>query len=134
MDRPTGPEPDRADYAADPLPAEAEPDARFTFANERTFLAWIRTAIALIVAGLAITQLLPPFAFTGGRRVVGLPLIALGAVLAFVSFRQWEANQHALRTGQPLPRSLLPRILAVAIALLAVIAIVFVLVSHEPGP
>jgi putative membrane protein len=115
-------------------PAEAEPDARFTFANERTFLAWIRTAIALVVAGLAITQLLPPFAFTGGRRVVGLPLIALGAVLAFVSFRQWEANQHALRTGEPLPRSLLPRVLAVAIALLAAIAIVFVLVSHEPGP
>jgi putative membrane protein len=37
-----------------------EPDARFTFANERTFLAWNRTAVALVVAGLAITQLLPP--------------------------------------------------------------------------
>ena len=38
-----------------------EPDARFTFANERTFLAWSRTALALVVAGLAIVQLLPPF-------------------------------------------------------------------------
>ena len=38
-----------------------EPDARFTFANERTFLAWNRTALALVVAGLAIAQLLPPF-------------------------------------------------------------------------
>lgn len=127
-----------ADPANPAIPAnpaeESEPDARFTFANERTFLAWIRTAIALVVAGLAITQLLPPFAFTGGRRVVGLPLIALGAVLAFVSFRQWEANQRALRTGGPLPRSLLPRVLALAIALLAAMAVVFVLVSHEPGP
>ena len=39
----------------------SEPDARFTFANERTFLAWSRTAIALVVAGLAAIQLLPPF-------------------------------------------------------------------------
>ena len=38
-----------------------EPDARFTFANERTFLAWSRTGLALIVAGLGIVQLLPPF-------------------------------------------------------------------------
>jgi putative membrane protein len=38
-----------------------EPDARFTFANERTFLAWIRTALALIVTGVAATQLLPKF-------------------------------------------------------------------------
>ena len=38
-----------------------EPDPRFTFANERTFLAWSRTALALVVAGLGIVQLLPPF-------------------------------------------------------------------------
>ena len=40
---------------------DAEPDARFTLANERTFLAWSRTALALVTAGLAIVQLLPPF-------------------------------------------------------------------------
>ena len=38
-----------------------EPDPRFTFANERTFLAWSRTALALVVAGLGVVQLLPPF-------------------------------------------------------------------------
>ncbi len=52
----------------------SEPDARFTFANERTFLAWSRTALALVVAGLAVIQLLlsfPEFPRTGtssGRR------------------------------------------------------------------
>ena len=57
--------------------AEAEPDVRFSYANERTFLAWIRTSLGLITAGLAITQLLPPFDVPGGRRLIGLPLIAL---------------------------------------------------------
>ena len=46
---------------ARPSPEDREPDVRFSYANERTFLAWIRTALALMTAGLAITQLLPPF-------------------------------------------------------------------------
>ena len=33
-----------------------EPDARFTFANERTFLAWNRTALGCVVAGLAVSH------------------------------------------------------------------------------
>jgi len=57
----------------------SDPDPRFSFANERTFLAWIRTALALIAGGLAITQLLPSFGFTGGRRFLGLPLMAVDA-------------------------------------------------------
>ena len=62
-----------------------EPDARFTLANERTFLAWNRTALALISVGLAVTQLLPPFRVTFGRRIIGLPLIVLGAVFLTVT-------------------------------------------------
>ena len=58
---------------------EKEPDARFTYANERTFLAWNRTALALIATGVAATQLLPEFHVNGGRRILGLPMIALGA-------------------------------------------------------
>ena len=68
----------------------AEPDARFTFANERTFLAWTRTALALVVAGLAIIQLLPPFpGVPWGRHVLGVPLIALGAVISVTGYREW---------------------------------------------
>src|SRR6266542_1959938 len=90
-----------------------EPDARFSFANERTFLAWIRTSLALVAAGVAVTQVLPAFRIAGGRRVLGLPLIALGAVLAFTSYWHWEASERALRLGRPLPPSRLPQILAV---------------------
>jgi putative membrane protein len=111
-----------------------EPDARFTFANERTFLAWNRTAVALVVAGLAITQLLPPFpGIPGGRHIVGVPLIVLGIVLSLTSYRQWAQNQRALRLGQPLPGSNLPGLLTVLVAAVAAVATVLVLVSRGSG-
>ena len=110
--------------------AGTEPDARFTFANERTFLAWSRTALALVVAGLAIAQLLPPFpGVPAGRHVIAIPLIILGAVISVVSYLEWRRNQRALRLKQPLPRSLLPRVLAISIAVMAAVAITVVLVS-----
>ena len=110
--------------------AAHEPDARFTFANERTFLAWIRTALALVAAGLAIVQLLPPFhGIRWGRHAIGIPLILLGAVVAVRSYQEWAVNQRALRAGRPLRRSLLPELLAVVIALVAAAAAVLALVS-----
>src|SRR3954468_12177273 len=84
-----------------------EPDPRFSYANERTFLAWCRTALALMTAGLAITQLLPPFDIPGGRRLIGIPLIVAGTVLAAGSLLQWARNERAMRLGRPLPRSYL---------------------------
>jgi putative membrane protein len=107
-----------------------EPDARFTFANERTFLAWSRTALALVVAGLAIVQLLPPFpGVPWGRHVLGLPLIVFGAIVAVVAYREWMTSQRALRLGKPLSRSVMPVLLAVIIAVMAVISAVVVLAS-----
>lgn len=107
-----------------PRPHEigTDPDVRFTYANERTFLAWNRTALALIATGLAVTSLLPKFNVPGGRRLVGVPLIALGAVIAIASFRRWLANERAMRTGQSLPPSSLPRILAIGIGVAALVA------------
>jgi putative membrane protein len=107
-----------------------EPDARFTFANERTFLAWSRTALALVVAGLAIVQLLPPFPGVPlGRHLLGVPLIVLGAVLAIVAYGEWVRNQRALRRGDPLPHSVMPWILAATIAGMAIIAAIVLLIS-----
>jgi len=111
-------------------PAETEPDPRFTLANERTFLAWSRTALALVAAGLGIVQLLPPFhGVPIGRHLVGIPLIILGAVIAVIAYVDMMRNQRALRRDQPLPRSLLPRVLAVTIGGVAVVAATVVLLS-----
>jgi putative membrane protein len=117
--------------ADDPAAADGtEPDVRFTFANERTFLAWNRTALALVVAGLAIVQLLPPFPHVPwGRHIIGTPLILLGTVIAVISYLRWTANQRALRHGQPLRRSSLPVILAATIAVIGLAAAVLALIS-----
>lgn len=107
-----------------------EPDARFTFANERTFLAWSRTSLALVVAGLAVVQLLPPFpGVPWGRRAIGTPLILLGAVVSAVSYLEWMASQRAMRLGEPIRRSRLPRLLAAAIAAIGLLAAAVVLAA-----
>ena len=85
-----------------------EPDPRFTLANERTYLAWIRTSLALIGGGLAAGQLIE-FQSEVARLLVALPPIVLGAALALTSYRRWEANQRALRLGEPLPMGGPPR-------------------------
>jgi len=114
----------------DPAGDGTEPDPRFTFANERTFLAWSRTALALVVAGLGVVQLLPPFpGVPWGRHVLGIPLIVFGAAVAVAAYGEWVRNQRAMRHGRPLPRSVMPRLLAAVITVIAAIAAVVVLVS-----
>ena len=108
---------------------EEEPDVRFTYANERTFLAWNRTALALIATGIAATQLLPEFHVEGGRRILGLPMIALGALVAFTSYRHWKDNERAMRRGEALPRSPMPLVLSIGIGIVAVIAVVLALLG-----
>jgi putative membrane protein len=115
-DTPTSSDPDSG--------AEREIDVRFSYANERTFLAWNRTALALIATGVAATQLLPKFDVTFGRRLLGLPLIALGAIIALTSYSHWQANERAMRRGEPLVPSRIPLILSIGIGVVAVVAVV----------
>jgi putative membrane protein len=113
---------------------ESEPDARFTFANERTFLAWHRTALALVVAGLAIIQLLPPFpGIPVGRHLLAVPLIVLGGTLSVGSYLEWARHQRAMRRGEPLGNSVLPRVLAIAITVLSLAAAVLSLLAPGSG-
>lgn len=129
-------EPEPADATETPVeppttPIEHEVDVRFSYANERTFLAYNRTALAFITAGLAITQLLPPFSFPGGRRVIGLPLILLGIVISIVSLRQWRLNEQAMRRQEPLPRSPLPVLIGAVLGVSAIISAFLVAVAGQ---
>jgi putative membrane protein len=108
--------------SASPEPEEKEPDPRFTFANERTFLAWNRTALALIVGALAVVQFLK-IGFGGAQLIVAVPLIGLGGAISYASYRLWQDNERALRRGEPLPRSMLPRVLVWSILGLGVVAL-----------
>jgi putative membrane protein len=104
-----------------------EPDPRFTFANERTFLAWTRTGLALIAGGLAAAQALR----IGGRNthlLVAIPAIVLGGLIGAVSYLRWVRTERAMRLGVPIGYSPLTRILAIGVVLLAVISAVFIVV------
>ncbi|MHA6793840.1 YidH family protein [Pseudonocardia bannensis] len=108
-----------------------EPDYRFTLANERTFLAWLRTALALDAAGLAVAHLLPELVVPGAREAVALALVLLGAVVAVSGYRRWRAYQRAMRRDEPLPPTRLPGILMAALTGLAVLTLALLLAG--PG-
>ncbi|MFD1812176.1 YidH family protein [Rhodococcus gannanensis] len=79
-----------------------DPDYRFSFANERTFLAWIRTAFALLTAGAALEVVdlaLPEVA----RRSLGLLLVCTGIAVAVASWLRWARAEAAIRRGEALP-------------------------------
>ncbi len=79
-----------------------EPDPRFTLANERTFLAWARTALGLLATGLAVAELLDSEP-RAARLVISVPLIVMAAVIGIVSYPRWRALERALRLRRPLP-------------------------------
>ncbi len=107
-------------------PEEFEPDYRFTLANERTFLAWLRTALALLAAAVAVVQLVPEFAFPGARQIAGGLLSALAVITVSAGLRRWERVDYAIRRGLPLPRHQIPRVLAAGLILIAGFAVVLV--------
>jgi putative membrane protein len=110
-----------------------DPDYRFSLANERTFLAWIRTALALVAGGLAATQLLPELQIEFAREAIGAGLVGLGTLLAGVAFRRWAINEEAMRLGRPIPASRLPALLAVGVAVVSVGALLLLLADEVLG-
>ncbi len=93
-----------------------EPDYRFTLANERTFLAWVRTALALIAGSVALVQLVPSFTVPGARRILGVGVALAAAAISLVAYRRWVGNETAMRRAGPLPYSRMPAIVAIVLA------------------
>jgi putative membrane protein len=97
------------------------PDYRFSLANERTFLAWIRTGLALIGGGLGVAGFLPPLRVPHLREIVAVTLMLLGAMVAVRAVDHWARAERAMRLGRPLPASRFPGVLAVVVGLGAVL-------------
>lgn len=79
-----------------------EPDPRFSLANERTFLAWVRTALALIALGAALHTLAPELGDEHLARSYSLGSAVLGVLCALEAFRRWYTTERALRAHRPL--------------------------------
>lgn len=103
-----------------------EPDARFSFANERTFLAWIRTALALLVSGVALEGLGVP-AEAGARQALVTILVVLGGLASIAALVRWVQAERALRQSRPLPALSLAPLLAFGLVVVGVVIVVGVL-------
>lgn len=90
----------------------SDPDYRFSLANERTFLAWIRTALGLLAGGVALLALLDDFGNSAVRIATGVAVLVLATVLPPLAYRRWSATEVALRTHTSLPQPGLLRLIA----------------------
>lgn len=105
------------------LPNGTEPDPRFTLANERTFLSWIRTALALLAAGIALEALSAQLLNFELRKPISLSLVTLAILISASACIRWLKIENALRARKPLPFPMLIPVLS--IALLALTAVLF---------
>ncbi|WP_371530098.1 DUF202 domain-containing protein [Streptomyces sp. NBC_01283] len=106
------------------------PDYRFSLANERTFLAWLRTALALIGGGFAVDQFLPDLRW-GWRIGLALALLAAGVLSSLRAVNHWVRCERAMRRGEDLPVSRFPTVLSVTVAVVALAMVVVVLFGWE---
>lgn len=124
---PSEPEPFRRSKLAERLlPGGTEPDPRFTLANERTFLAWIRTSLALLAGGIAIEAFTADLFVQPVRQGIAILLLALGMLLSAGAAVRWLRVERSMRRKAPLPLPLIVPLLAAAGALAAAVIIVVI--------
>ena len=104
------------------------PDYRFSLANERTFLAWIRTALGFLAAGVGLDQLAPDIDSAGARNQVALLLCLIAGVLAIYGYLRWLRNEKAMRLKQDLPYT--RGLIIISTILLMVAGVVMLLVLY----
>ena len=107
-----------------------DPDYRFTLANERTFLAWLRTALALLAGAVALASLVHDFGPREVRIAITALLLVLALVLTVGAYGRWERAERALRENRSLPMGVLPRLVIAGIVLIIAGAAVMVFLAE----
>ena len=110
-----------------------EPDYRFTLANERTFLAWERTALGLLAAAVAVVQLVPELSIAGARHVLGAVLALLAILTAGMGILRWEQVDRAMRRDLPLPRHPTPVYLGIGLVVVGLFTLGLVAIKAVTG-
>jgi putative membrane protein len=106
---------------------EHRPDAEAELANERTYLSWLRTGLALVAAGLGAERILPAEGIVWARQVIGVSLILAGVLTAGLARWRWRAVDRAMRAGGPMPQPVLGYVVGAAIVLGGLATIVLLL-------
>ncbi len=94
-----------------------DPDYRFTLANERTFLAWVRTGLALLAGSVALASLVHDFGPRPLRMSITAFLLLLSLTVTIGAYLRWDRTERALREKRSLPTDPLPRIMVAGVAI-----------------
>ncbi|MET3812555.1 DUF202 domain-containing protein [Arthrobacter sp. UYEF3] len=117
----------RSGFSARILRDGSEPDPRFTLANERTFLAWIRTSLAMLAGGVAVEAFMADLFTPELRKTLAVLLLVLALLIGGGSFFRWLNVERAMRCKSPLPMPWIAPVLAAGGTAVAAIMVVFVL-------
>jgi putative membrane protein len=101
-------------------------DYRMIFAAERTYLAYLRTSLALLAGGVAVVGALPHAGHEDVRRVMGATLVLAGLVTAVGARSRWRRVEAVMRTGGTLPRSAVDLVAVGAIVGAGVLALLYI--------
>lgn len=107
------------------LPGGVEPDPRFTLANERTLLAWMRTSLALIGGGIAVEAFATEAFSPAVRTAASALLLILGIFVSLGAVTRWLSTERHLRYGRPLRMPLIAGVLGAGIALVGILFLIF---------
>lgn len=108
-----------------------DPDPRFTLANERTFLAWIRTSLALTAGGIALDAFTGPTFSSSVRLTLSILLVSLGAALALGAFLRWYHSESLMRRRRPLAYPLIGPLLAGGVGVAGVLMVIALIISRS---
>lgn len=102
------------------------PDYRFSLANERTYLAWIRTALALLAAAIGIDQLTPDLATQAVRVTISSFLCICSGLLAVIAYHRWAANETSMREKKELKYTSFIKIISTVVFCLTLVIIMVI--------
>jgi putative membrane protein len=108
---------------------QPNPDYRMTLAAERTYLAYVRTGLALTAGGVAVAGALPHAGAEGLRRGLGIALVVIGGAVFATARRRWTAVTRAMQHGEPLPPPRLGLAVSVLLVLAAAAAVAVVILA-----
>lgn len=118
---------ERPRFSARVLGGGTEPDPRFTLANERTFLAWIRTSLAFLAGGIAVEAFTEDLFPEPIRTSLAVVLLLLGVLISAGAAWRWVGVERSLRRRAPLPLPLIAPLLGIGGAITSGALVVFVL-------
>jgi putative membrane protein len=112
------------------LPHGTDPDPRFSLANERTFLAWIRTGLGLIALGVGVATFVSSQMASGVSSLVAAGLVLLGGAICAAAWFRWLKVERCMREGRGIPPSRMAPVLAFGMAILAVLSVIGVVLAQ----